>query len=159
MGVEIERKFLVDVEKLPALPKGKVMRQGYIPTQNETTVRIRIQNQDAFLTLKGVTAGISRSEFEYAIPLEHAEQMLQEFCPGGTVDKTRYELVHQGFTWELDIFTGSNAGLIVAEIELSSEHQAYAKPDWVGIEVSEQKKYSNSSLLQLPFKQWNSDGQ
>jgi adenylate cyclase len=155
MGIEIERKFLVDKDKLPSLPIGKKMSQGYIPTQNETTVRVRIQDQDAFLTLKGVAEGISRSEFEYSIPLPEAKSMLSEFCQGGCVEKTRYEIDHDGLVWELDIFSGKNQGLIVAEVELTSEDQAFSKPNWATLEVSAQKKYSNFSLMQTPYSQWD----
>lgn len=155
MGIEIEKKFLVDQEKLPQLPIGKKMSQGYIPTQNGTTVRVRIQDREAFLTLKGVAVGISRSEFEYAIPLAEAESMLAEFCEGGCVEKIRYEIDHEGLVWELDIFNGLNQGLIVAEIELTSEEQAFNKPDWVTMEVSDQKKYSNFALLLSPYSAWD----
>jgi len=155
MATEIERKFLVNQDKLPPLPIGKKMSQGYIPTQNGTTVRVRIQDQEAFLTLKGVAAGISRSEFEYSIPLAEAESMLAEFCQGGCVEKIRYEIDHEGLVWELDIFSGMNQELIVAEIELTSEDQTFNKPDWVTIEVSDQKKYSNFALLLSPYSTWD----
>ncbi|MDX1491479.1 MAG: CYTH domain-containing protein [Pseudohongiellaceae bacterium] len=154
MSIEIERKFLVDEHKLPALGKGKTICQGYIPTQNNSTVRIRIQDEDAFLTIKGPSKGISRSEFEYAIPLAHAKALLEELCSDNTIQKKRYEIPHEGLVWELDIFAGTNAGLIVAEVELESEHQAFNKPSWVGKEVSGDFRYANSSLIDAPYSTW-----
>ena len=128
MATEIERKFLVNKELLPALTNGQHIVQGYIPTADKTAVRIRIKGQQAWLTIKGANQGASRLEFEYPIPLTDAQQMLAELCTGGAIDKHRYEIVHQGLTWEVDVFAASNAGLIVAEVELEDEQQAVSLP-------------------------------
>ena len=154
MAVEIERKFLVHMDRLPTLPSGTRLCQGYIPTLNNTTVRVRLSGIRAFLTLKGPSAGISRPEFEYEIPPQDAEQMIALLCAGGTVDKIRYEIEHEGLVWELDIFSGENSGLVVAELELTHEDQPFSVPEWVGEEVSSDSRYSNFALLQTPFKRW-----
>ncbi len=153
MAQEIERKFLVDAAKLPPLPAPQIIKQGYIPTQN-ATVRIRISNDKAFLTLKGRTTGLRRSEFEYPIPLEDAEAMLDELCMQPYIDKKRYLIDVSGHTWELDIFEGENEGLIVAEIELESEDEAFERPEWVTEEVSEDPRYRNAYLVKNPFMKW-----
>ena len=154
MVKEIERKFLVATGKLPTLPKGHVIKQGYIPTQG-ITVRARISDDKAFLTLKGRATGLSRSEFEYPIPVEDAQQILNELCAHPLIEKTRYLIPHGEHTWELDIFEGDNQGLIVAEIELSSENEAFELPNWVREEVSHDTKYRNSNLRAHPFCKWN----
>lgn len=156
MAIEIERKFLVRRENLPALPAGDSIRQGYIPTLNRTTVRVRLRGSQAFLTLKGPATGISRSEFEYPIPVADAAAIMDQLCENA-IEKTRYEILHDGMIWELDIFGGSNTGLIVAEIELASESQRFTLPAWVGEEVSDDLRYSNLALAQNPFTAWNPD--
>ena len=153
MAKEIERKFLVHAEKLPPLPAAHIIKQGYVPT-NGTTVRIRISNEQAFLTLKGKATGLTRSEFEYAIPLSDAQAMLDELCTTPYIAKRRYLINHAGHTWELDIFEGENQGLIVAEIELESEDEAFEKPAWVAAEVSDDPRYRNAYLVTHPFSQW-----
>ena len=150
MAKEIERKFLVDTSKLPTLPKGQIMKQGYIPTQG-ITVRARISDDQAFLTLKGRATGLSRSEFEYPIPVEDAQQILNELCTHPLIEKTRYLIPYGDHTWELDIFEGDNQGLVVAEIELSSENESFEKPEWITKEVSYDTKYRNSNLIAHPF--------
>ncbi len=154
MAIEIERKFLVHPDRLPALPGGTRICQAYIPTLNDTTVRIRLRDKEAFITLKGPTVGISRAEFEYSIPFSDAEQMIDQLCSGGSIDKVRHEILHEGMLWELDIFSGENSGLIVAELELSNEEQTFTLPDWVECEVSDNPRYSNYALMQNPFSQW-----
>ena len=154
MAVEIERKFLVHRELLPVLPPGDTIIQGYIPALNRITVRVRVRSGRAWLTLKGASTGISRSEFEYEIPLADARAMLAELCQAGVIEKTRYEIVHAGMRWELDIFAGANAGLIVAELELPHEDQHVEKPAWVAEEVSADPRYSNQALLQNPWTWW-----
>ncbi len=154
MAKEIERKFLVDTSKLPTLPKGYIMKQGYVPTQG-ITVRARISNDQAFLTLKGKATGLSRSEFEYPIPVKDAEQILDELCAHPLIEKTRYLIPYREHTWELDIFEGDNQGLIVAEMELSCENENFAKPEWITEEVSHDRKYRNSNLINYPFCKWN----
>lgn len=153
MAKEIERKFLVDTSRLPTLPKGHIMKQGYVPTQG-ITVRARISDDQAFLTLKGRATGLSRSEFEYPIPPEDAKQILDELCAHPLIEKTRYFIPHGKHTWELDIFEGENEGLVVVEIELSNENEAFELPTWITQEVSQDTKYRNSSLVTHPFSLW-----
>lgn len=154
MAKEIERKFLVHPEKLPPLSEGHVIKQGYIPSDG-ITVRARISNDKAFLTLKGKARGLSRSEFEYPIPMADAEEILQELCLHPLIEKTRYLLPYGAHTWELDVFEGDNAGLIVAEIELSEEEEAFALPEWVKEEVSYDHRYRNSYLIANPYSSWH----
>ncbi|WP_299199632.1 CYTH domain-containing protein [uncultured Amphritea sp.] len=154
MAQEIERKFLVNMDKVHLPDQGLTICQGYIQTADKTTVRIRIMGDKAFLTLKGASKGISRSEFEYEIPVTDARQMLDELCTGPVVYKTRYLITHKSHLWELDIFTGDNQGLIVAEVELDSENEQPELPDWITQEVTGDKRYYNSNLLTHPFKNW-----
>jgi adenylate cyclase len=153
MGIEIERKFLVKNETWKSDDlEGLRCRQGYLVAEKENTVRIRIIGEQAFLTIKGKTSGISRSEFEYEVPVEDAESLLM-LC-GSIIDKTRYEIEHEDMLWELDIFAGDNAGLVVAEIELETEDQSFVLPVWVGKEVSADPRYFNAVLSKHPFSQW-----
>ncbi len=154
MGIEIERKFLVHADRLPALPPGERIVQGYVPTLNRVTVRVRLRGNRAWLTLKGPTTGIRRSEFEYEIPLADAEAMLAELCQAGVIDKTRHEILHAGRRWELDVFAGANAGLLLAELELPSEVEPFALPDWAAEEVSADLRYSNQALIHTPWTTW-----
>lgn len=154
MGIEIERKFLVHADRLPVLPPGERIVQGYVPALNRVTVRVRLRGNRAWLTLKGPTTGISRSEFEYEIPVADAEAMLAELCQAGVIEKTRHEILHAGQRWELDVFAGANAGLLLAELELPSEDEPFALPDWVGEDVSSDLRYSNQALMQTPWTTW-----
>jgi len=154
MAVEIERKFLVDETLLPQLTNGYTIKQGYIQTAGLNTVRVRVRDDKAFLTLKSSSKGVTRLEFEYAIPLEDAEEMLENLCQKPFIDKKRYLIEHEGHTWELDIFEGDNKGLIVAEVELESEDEAFALPEWVKEEVTTDKRYANSNLIQNPYANW-----
>jgi adenylate cyclase len=154
MAIEIERKFLVHRERLPELPEGETILQGYIPALNRITVRVRVRATRAWLTLKGASTGIRRSEFEYEIPPDDARAMLAELCQAGVIEKTRYEILHAGSRWELDIFAGANAGLVVAELELTHEDEPFETPDWVAEEVSADPRYSNQALLQNPWTWW-----
>lgn len=154
MGVEIERKFLIDETKLPTLQNGYTIKQGYIQTIDHTTVRIRVRGQEAFLTIKGKSQGASRLEFEYPIPLNDAEEMLTNLCHASRVEKTRYLIEYEGHTWEVDIFEGSNKGLMIAEIELKSEDEAFPLPEWVTKEVTEDVRYFNANLVEKPYKSW-----
>jgi len=155
MGIEIERKFLVDETKLPELTNGYTIKQGYIQTAGLNTVRVRIRNKEAFLTLKSSSKGSKRLEFEYPVPLADAQQMLDQLCQKPFIGKTRYLIEHQGHTWELDIFEGENQGLIVAEIELDSEDEFFASPSWITKEVTLDKRYANSNLIQNPYSRWD----
>jgi adenylate cyclase len=154
MGIEIERKFLVDVESLPDFGEGKYISQGYIDTSDKTVVRARVKGDKGFLTLKGESTGIACSEYEYEIPKADALEIIANMCGGKTVEKTRYEFPVHGHTWEIDVFHGRNDGLIVAEIELNSEDETFEKPNWVKEEVTGQVKYFNARLLNTPYSEW-----
>jgi len=154
MAIEIERKFLVDTNKLPPLPKGKKITQGYL-LAHSPSIRIRIADDKSFLTIKGKpTNHISRSEFEYEIPLSDGQELLKE-CKELIISKIRYEITHQNHLWELDIFEGENEGLVVAEIELEHENEKFILPDWVTVEVSQDKRYTNVNLISNPFCEWD----
>lgn len=155
MGVEIERKFLVRGDSWRATTgEGLDCRQGYLISEGGKTVRVRIMGAQAFLTIKGPTRGITRSEFEYEIPVGDAKDMLP-LCGGAVVEKQRYFIAHGGLIWELDVFSGANEGLFMAEIELESEDQKFDVPEWIGAEVSGDPRYYNAQLAQHPFKEWN----
>lgn len=155
MGIEIERKFLVDHSFWAQVskPAGKVYKQGYILSDDKRTVRIRVTEDAAYITLKGGTTGISRTEFEYTIPVADGNEILKDMATS-SIEKIRYHINHAGNLWEVDVFSGDNAGLIVAEIELRSEDQQFEKPDWATTEVSEDARYTNALLSVNPFKNW-----
>ncbi|WP_009546612.1 CYTH domain-containing protein [Crocosphaera subtropica] len=155
MAIEIERKFLVINDNWRSLGIGKVYKQGYIATADKiTTIRVRIIGNEAYLTIKSKTEGISRQEFEYPIPLEDAEIMLNTLCDRPLIEKVRYTINQEKLIWEIDEFKGDNEGLILAEIELKSEDQVINFPDWVGEEVSHDPKYYNVNLVKHPYKIW-----
>lgn len=155
MSTEIEHKYLVDASRWNSVRPLKSTRiiQGYISRENSRTVRVRIKGEKGFLTVKGPSSGASREEFEYEIPLRDAEDMLRLFCPL-RIEKVRHEVNVGGHGWEVDEFEGPNAGLVLAEIELSSPHQSYIKPDWVTEEVTYDSRYSNARLSETPFCTW-----
>ncbi|MBI5095956.1 MAG: CYTH domain-containing protein [Candidatus Hydrogenedentes bacterium] len=132
---------------------GYACRQGYLYAGDPGTVRVRAMDDRAYLTVKGKATGISRDEFEYEIPLADAEIMLT-LCEGLIIEKTRYLVPHQGHTWEVDVFDGANAGLIIAELELSDAAEAFELPAWVGDEVSLDRRYTNAYLSQHPYSTW-----
>ncbi len=154
MGTEIERKFLVTGNEWRDMAAGIRYCQGYLCSGKERTVRVRIAGDTAFLTIKGETSGISRMEYEYPIPVEDAKVLLAELCEQPIIEKKRYTINYQGFVWEVDEFFGENEGLLVAEIELEEEGQRFAKPPWVGAEVSSDRRYANASLVKNPFSTW-----
>jgi adenylate cyclase len=154
MPLEIERKFIVDTGKLSLSGSGKRYRQGYLPAAGKTSVRVRICDDAAWLTLKGETVGASRLEFEYSIPVEDAEHILESLCEGSIIDKTRHLLDHAGHTWEVDVFTGDNAGLVIAEVELQSEDEAVELPGWAVEEVTRDARYYNANLVREPYCNW-----
>lgn len=157
MGTEIERKFLVaDTPWRDTAPATRLW-QGYLSTTPERTVRIRIQGDEAMITVKGKTHGATRAEFEYSIPVGDAAAMLRGLCEQPTIEKTRYKVEHAGYTWDVDVFDGVNAGLMLAEVELTSEDEDVPLPPWVGEEVTEDPAYYNSNLIASPFTTWNSD--
>jgi len=149
MPQEIERKFLVTSDSWRGRAVGVTYRQGYLSKDPERTVRVRIAGDDAFLTVKGLTTGNSRPEFEYRIPLADAEAMLG-LCEGPLVEKTRFEIPHAGRVWEVDEFLGDNCGLV----ELASDGDEFEVPDWIGREVSGDPRYYNSNLAITPFSRW-----
>jgi len=156
MALEIERKFLINHEKWNTLlkPEGKLYRQGYLLSDDQKTIRIRLSDANAFITIKGNTTGITRNEFEYSIPKDDAKQLLDSFA-ASEVSKTRYEIYYKNKLWEVDVFHGSNEGLIVAEIELKSEDEDFELPEWVTEEVTDDARYYNSNLSLRPFNQWS----
>lgn len=154
MGIEIERKFLVDQSKLPALKKGQFISQGYIQTLDNTAVRARVKGKKGYLTIKSEGTDLSRFEYEYKIPCEDAKAIIQNLCAGQCIKKTRYEYRLDNHVWEIDVFSGDNAGLIIAEVELASETEKVALPDWVSEEVTEQARFYNMQLIKHPYKHW-----
>ncbi|RZA33109.1 MAG: CYTH domain-containing protein [Lysobacteraceae bacterium] len=154
MGVEIERKFLLAGEGWRSLGEPVLLRQGYLCSDPERTVRVRIEGDAGVLTIKSKSTGATRGEWEYPIPLDEAEELLDRLCERPLVEKYRRRIPYAGFTWEVDEFLGENAGLVVAEIELPREDAAFDKPDWLGQEVTGDKRYYNSSLIRSPYSQW-----
>jgi len=157
MAREIERKFLVDESRLGLLENGVAMRQGFIPSAGLTAVRVRIAGEQAWLTIKGENQGAVRSEFEYPIPLADAEQILSQLCSGGVIVKTRYLRRCGAHIWEVDVFEGDNAGLVLAEVELESEREQVQLPDWVTREVTMDARYYNVNLLSHPVSSWRQE--
>jgi adenylate cyclase len=155
MATEIERKFLVrsDAWRAHAHHQQR-LQQGYLASSERGSVRVRIGGDAAYLNIKGATVGPSRLEFEYAVPLEDAQQILRELCRRPIIEKTRYLVQHRDQEWEIDVFEGDNAGLVVAEIELEAEDQTVAIPDWAGEEVTNDARYYNSNLAITPFSRW-----
>ena|SRR5579871_471123 len=156
MATEIERKFLVRGEEWRR-GTSKRVRQGYLSRDRERTVRVRIAGRRASLTIKGAGKGIARSEFEYHIPLRDAEALLA-LCDRPPLEKNRYTLRQAGVIWEVDEFLGANAGLVVAEIELEHEQQSFRKPAWLSTEVTEDPRYLNSNLVDVPYSTWGRAG-
>lgn len=154
MATEIERKYLVLDETWRSRAVGMVFRQGYLSTVKERTVRVRVVGDLGYLTVKGLTVGSVRTEFEYQVPIADAEQMLDELCEQPLIEKTRYVIEENGLTWEIDEFAGANEGLIVAEVELGDESQQVDPPDWVGEEVTNDARYFNANLIAHPFSEW-----
>ena len=154
MPMEIERKFIVDTRCLGELPAGKRYRQGYLPAAGNTSVRARICDDAAWLTIKGKTVGASRLEFEYPIPVADAEGILDSLCEGSIIDKTRHLVEHAGHTWEVDVFAGDNAGLVIAEVELESDDEAVEVPGWAIEEVTQDPRYYNANLVRKPYSNW-----
>ncbi len=154
MAREIERKFLVAGDAWRALAEGVVYRQGYLSTDADRTLRIRTVGDKGTLTVKGITVGATRTEFEYEIPLSDAEAMLDALCIRPLIEKTRHRIEFDGLVWEVDVFAGDNHGLVVAEVELAREDQAFRLPDWIGEEVTDDPRYFNTNLVAHPYKSW-----
>ena len=159
MAVEIERKFLVDPARWhPADARGVRYRQGYLSTDPERVVRVRTDGESGYLTVKGKTVGTVRPEFEYRIPIADAEFMLDRLCVRPLVEKVRFKEVVANRVWEIDVFEGDNAGLVVGEVELPAADATVELPPWVGAEVSSDPRYFNSNLALNPFSRWGDDG-
>jgi len=155
MATEIERKFLVINELWREhVISSSTLRQAYLSAQENAAVRVRITDDKAFLTIKSATVGISRAEFEYAIPCADAEDMLQLRQSGAVIEKTRYKVKCGEHVWDLDIFHGANEGLQVAEVELESENEKFLLPEWAGEEVSHDHRYLNANLIDHPYTEW-----
>ena len=156
MGREIERKFLVKGTGWRT-GQGVEYRQGYLSTVKERTVRVRRAGGKAYLTMKGVAVGATRSEYEYEIPVKDADEILERLCQRPLVEKRRFRVEYAGLTWEIDEFSGENEGLVIAEVELTSENRPVQQPPWVGKEVTDDPRYFNANLVGHPYRQW-SDG-
>ena len=154
MGTEIERKFLVKDNAWRSLAAGVEYRQGYLNSAKERTVRVRTIDDKGFLTIKGITTGATRAEYEYEIPAADADALLDDLCEKPLIEKSRYKIEYDGFVWEVDEFFGDNQGLIVAEVELESEDQKFEIPGWIGEEVTGDPKYFNSNLINNPYLKW-----
>lgn len=154
MGHEIERKFLVRGDAYRALGTSERYRQGYVRTAGPATVRVRLAGERGFLTIKGPTQGLTRAEFEYPIPRDEAEALLDTLCERPQIEKLRWRIPAGAHTWEVDEFLGDNAGLVVAEIELGAEDEPFARPEWLGEEVTADPRYRNSELARRPYRTW-----
>lgn len=155
MALEIEKKFLVVDERWRAgAGAGVRYRQGYLSESGPASVRVRVGGARAHLNVKSATLDQQRLEYEYEIPLADAEEMLETLCTKPLVEKTRYEVEHAGHTWEVDVFEGDNAGLVVAELELEARDEPFQRPPWVGAEVSDDPRYYNVCLVKHPYKNW-----
>lgn len=155
MAKEIERKFLVvNDDWRSEVSRQEYYRQGYINDAIQCSIRVRVANDKAYLNIKSATLGIQRTEYEYAIPVTDANEMLNAFALGAVIEKTRYFVERAGHIWEIDVFEGDNKGLVVAEIELNDENETFDKPAWLGEEVSDDPRYYNVCLVKHPFKDW-----
>lgn len=154
MAQEIEKKFLITNEDWRGLAEGRHYCQGYLSTQKGRTVRVRTIGEKGFLTVKGRTVGETRLEFEYEIPIKDARELLRELCHKPLIEKIRYKIPFDGFTWEVDEFAGENQGLIFAEIELKYEGEIFSQPHWIGKEVTDDPRYYNANLVNTPYRDW-----
>ena len=154
MGVEIERKFLLRGDGWRGLGQSTLLRQGYLSSHKDRTVRVRIAGEEAFLTIKSSNVGARRGEWEYPIPVAEAAELLDGLCEQPLIEKVRHRIQQGKHVWEVDEFLGVNAGLVVAEIELDTEDEAFDKPDWIGAEVTGDVRYLNSNLIKQPYTTW-----
>ncbi|WP_440995405.1 CYTH domain-containing protein [Arhodomonas sp. SL1] len=156
MATEIERKFLVTGDGWRAQADAGVrIRQGYLASGERASVRIRRAGTQAWINIKGATLGVERQEYDYEIPLGEAEEMLEQLCRTPLIDKTRYHVPVGGHVWDVDVFEGENAGLVVAEIELDAADEPFERPDWAGEEVSDRPRYYNVALVDHPYRDWS----
>lgn len=155
MGIEIERKFLVRSKQWKlAVARSLNLRQGYLARGPQASVRVRVGGDQAWITIKGRSEGISRTEYEYEIPHYDAKELLDHHCAGMIVEKCRYWVPVAGHTWEVDVFTGKNSGLILAEVELDHVDEIFVLPEWAGDEVSGDPRYFNAYLAEHPYREW-----
>lgn len=155
MPIEIERKFLLknDSWRNQVSSSAKI-RQGYLAPVSKASVRVRLDGERANINIKSATLGVRRMEYEYSIPVDEAMELLDQLCQTPQINKTRFKVEYAGHIWEIDEFYGDNDGLIVAEIELDHESEAFEKPEWLGEEVSGDARYYNVNLAKHPFKNW-----
>ena len=155
MAVEIERKFLLRSEAWrQAVSRSLPMQQGYLTVEGgKSSVRVRLEGEAARFNIKAAVVGRSRAEYEWVVPAADAREILDTLCVG-VVDKVRHYVEHEGLTWEIDEFAGANAGLVVAEVELADAGQAFARPDWLGLEVTDDRRYYNHHLALHPYSTW-----
>lgn len=155
MGIEIERKFrLLNDSWRATISASTLLRQGYLANTARASVRVRIAGTQGWISVKAMTVGITRAEYEYLVPVAEAEQMLRELCEGPLIEKWRHLVRHGTSEWEIDEFLGDNAGLVVAELELDDEQERFARPDWLGAEVTGDERYYNFRLAQRPYRLW-----
>jgi adenylate cyclase len=155
VGIEVERKFLVSDESWrDHVTTSTRIVQGYIAQTEVATVRVRVKGDRGFLTIKGQSVGLSRSEFEYEIPVADALAMLEELAQGPVIDKVRHLVPVGGHVWEVDVFAGENAPLVMAEVELTDSAQGFVRPGWAGAEVSDDQRYFNVNLARSPYSTW-----
>ncbi|MBV2089274.1 MAG: CYTH domain-containing protein [Candidatus Thiodiazotropha sp. (ex Ctena orbiculata)] len=155
MALEIERKFLVVNDKWRDFVISEaVIKQGYLATTEQASVRVRVDGDEANINIKGRTVGISRQEYEYPIPLDEAQELLDHLVSGAAIDKVRYKVRCGEHIWDLDLFHGANQGLVMAEVELGREDEAFVMPEWAGEEVSGDTRYYNANLVKHPFCEW-----
>ncbi len=155
MAQEIERKFLISCDSWRQhADGGQRMKQGYLIGAERASIRIRIAGEHAWLNIKSATLGVERREYEYPVPRQDADEMLAELCERPQIEKVRYKVPWAGHTWEVDVFEGDNAGLVVAEIELGHPDEPFERPPWVGEEVSDDPRYYNVCLIRHPYREW-----
>ncbi len=154
MAVEIERKFLVRDRSWQPDARGETLVQGYLAKGERAAVRVRVKGAQAFLTVKAAVKGTTRSEFDYVVPMDDAETMLRNLCAQPLIEKTRYRLPLAPVTFEIDVFAGANAGLIIAEVELPSADAPFPQPSWLGPDVSDDMRFFNAYLDDKPFTSW-----
>ncbi|MBF0423304.1 MAG: CYTH domain-containing protein [Magnetococcales bacterium] len=157
MGTEIERRFLVNDDRWRDGSSFIQLKQGFLSTDKERIVRVRLAGEAATLTVKGLTRDHQKSEYEYAIPGQDALEMLASLCLRPLIEKRRFRVKHAGQIWDVDEFEGENHGLVIAEIELKHRDQPFPRPPWLGMEVSDNPRYFNSNLAMLPYSRWKEE--
>jgi adenylate cyclase len=159
MAIEIERKFRLKNDSWrEEISDSTLLRQGYLANTAHSSVRVRIAGPKGWLSVKAMTTNLARAEFEYPIPVAEAEQMLRDLCEGPRIEKWRHRVVHGSSEcrseWEIDEFLGENAGLVIAELELTAEDAPYERPGWLGPEVTSEERYYNFRLARYPYRLW-----